>query len=72
MVAREGGRYWIVEYRLRDGREATLTPSSSKSSPAIPTTECAGLLTLDETVEVLDIFVPPLNRLAVVRERVID
>jgi len=72
VVAREGGRYWIVEYRVMDGREVTLPASSSRSSPDMPTTECAGLLTLAETVDVLDMFVPPLKRLAVVRERVID
>ena len=49
-----------------------LIPSSSNSSLGSPTTECAGLLVLDAVVVVLEVVVPLLNRLAVVRVNVID
>lgn len=66
VAARDGGRYWIVENLEIPGRDTTLIPSSSKSSlPPAPTTECAGLRAR-ETV------LAPLNRLAVVRDNVID
>lgn len=74
VAAREGGRYWIVESRERPGREIVLTPSSSKSSVGMPTTECTGRRALDTVVfaAFLDTVDPPLTRLAVVRESVID
>ena len=74
VAARDEGRYWIVESRERPGREIVLTPSSSKSSVGMPTTEWTGLRALDTVVfaAVLDTVDVPLTRLAVVRESVID